>query len=114
MKKKLLTAIGAALLLALNALAFSSFGEILPKDDTPYSAQCYQHVANCIVHHPPILTYTCEHRKGEVTCNKPGFCDFGILCISITPDPGDIVYPGVPVDADGRIGDGSGQYPPRP
>ena len=110
MKKNLLAMLGAALLLVLNALAFSSFAGVVPKDDPEYSLQCYQHVANCIVHNPPILTYTCEHRKGEVTCNKPGFCDFGMLCYPGL-DPAEREYPGDPVvweGADpttGKIGD---------
>lgn len=119
MKKNLLAMLGAALLLVLNALAFSSFAGVVPKDDPEYSLQCYQHVANCIVHNPPILTYTCEHRKGEVTCNKPGFCDFGMLCTSIVPDepswPGDgAVFPGVPTDFSGKHDDGSKPFHPRP
>ena len=83
MKKNLLISIGAALLLVLNVLAFSSSaGEPIPTHPLPTG--CYQTAGYCSLQIPPVLTYLCEPRvSGIVKCtvNKPSTCSGEHWCI---------------------------------
>ena len=83
MKKNLLISIGAALLLVLNVLAFSSSaGEPIPTHPLPTG--CYQTAGYCSLQIPPVLTYLCEPRvSGIVKCTvyRPSTCSGESWCI---------------------------------
>lgn len=83
MKKNLLISIGAALLLVLNVLAFSSSaGEPIPT--TPFPTGCYQTSGYCSTQVHPVLTYLCEPRvSGIVKCTvyRPSTCSGESWCI---------------------------------
>ncbi len=85
MKKSLLIGIAAALLLVLNAFAFSFYSLARePIPTTPIPTGCYQTSGYCSKQGSPVLTYLCEPRvSGIVKCTvyRPSTCSGESWCI---------------------------------
>ncbi len=112
MKKSLLIGIATALLLVLNAFAFSFYSLAWePIPTTPIPTGCYQFSGYCSLDYPPKLTYLCEPRivPGLYSCQKqtPSTCSGEYWCVfpvgyddhfEYDPDPRPGKLDGTPVD----------------
>ena len=87
MKTKILIGVGAALLLLLNAFAFSSYGE--PKPELHAGLKhCYQAFAGC--HYMPGYNGYCTERTTATHCTR----DYVYCTQCVMWGEGDVLVPG--------------------